>query len=133
MIPRGTLCRTDLWIAATTLAASWYTPRDGKTKSGYYLKNDGIAVQAEVIKYRYTDQKVHLTMDVEHVPGKYERDAMSTLLTVTGCSEASGWFIKSKKSRSESGEYPMFQDGTIISVCGHLHDGGTIPGAWSFT
>jgi hypothetical protein len=104
---------------------TWYTPRDGKTASGYYLKNDTIAVQAEVINYRYVDQKVYLTMDVEYLPGKYGRDSMSTLLTVTGCSGSAGWFSKSKKSRTESGAYPMLQDGIIISVRGHLHDGGT--------
>jgi hypothetical protein len=94
-------------------------------QKGYYLKNDGIAVQAEVINYLYMDQTIHLTVDVEHVPSKYGRNTMSTLLTVTGCSGAPGWYSKSKKSRSKSREYPMLQDGTIISVRGYLHDGRT--------
>jgi hypothetical protein len=103
----------------------WYTSEDSKTDSGYYISNHTtMAVQAEVVNYKPTPQQIYLTMDIEYLPGKVGRDAMSTLLTVTGCGALPGWYSDKPQMNMTSGEYPLLQDGTIINTRGHLHDGG---------
>jgi hypothetical protein len=96
---------------------TWYTLPDGSMDSGYYIgKSPTWAVQGEVINYLYAPQKVYMDVEYEYVDGRHGTDSMTTILTVTGCSAAPGWPSRGKQSRTVSGEYPLLQDGTIISM-----------------
>jgi hypothetical protein len=62
-----------------------FTAPDGKFDSGFYFgQTDKLFFQAEVVNYRKEPQKLFLQFDVEHVPGKAGKDAMTTFLSTTG-------------------------------------------------
>jgi hypothetical protein len=103
---------------------TWFMKPDSKTPSGYYIKDDTFNIQAELINYLQKAQTVYLTLDYEYMEGRYGRDSMVTLLAVTGCSQNAGWVSKTARSVTKSGEFPVYQNGTIINMRGHLHDGG---------
>jgi hypothetical protein len=116
--------RSILAGGAVDKSSTWFMKPDSKTPSGYYIKDDAFNVQGELINYFYKDQTVYLTLDFEYMEGKYGRDAMATMLSVTGCSMKAGWQSKTARSVTKSGIFPLYQDGIIIDVRGHLHDGG---------
>ena len=61
-------------------------PVEGSTtESGYYLKDDKILLQAEIVNYKTEPQKVYVSIDYEFLPeGKVGVDSLSTLISVTG-------------------------------------------------
>jgi hypothetical protein len=61
-----------------------YTTPDGSFKSGYYIKDNNFAMQAEMINYLPTEQKVYVQTDLEWVPGKVGGDAEQGVLSVMG-------------------------------------------------
>lgn len=91
-----------------------------------HIKDDAFNVQGELINYSYESKTIYLTLDYEYMNGKYGNDAMVTMLSVKGCDMQAGWQPTSKKSVTRSGDFPVYQDGTIIDLRGHLHDGGTV-------
>jgi len=108
----------------------WYTTPNGKFESGYYVgagKNP-FMMTAEIVNYKPIPQKVYITVDYEYVRGKFGDDALSTLLTVTGCEGLDkggvGYFDDKPQNSKTSQAFPVLTDGTIINARGHLHDGG---------
>lgn len=104
---------------------TYYTTPDGKLDSGYYIKDNAFLLQMEVVNYNNATQPVYLTMDYEYLPGKPDKEAMSTLLTITGCSMRPGFHTTVSKANLTSGDFMVTGDGWIVSARGHLHDGGS--------
>lgn len=99
----------------------WYTSKDGKFPSGYYVGSDKMpfALTAEIVNYKPTPQKVFITLDYEHLDGKVGDDALSTLLTVTGCDNGPGgvgYLSDDAQNNLTSKAFPVLQDGTIINA-----------------
>jgi hypothetical protein len=62
-----------------------YTTPDGKFDSGFYLaKNDRILLAAEIVNYRKDPQPLYVQIDIEYVPGKPKKEAVTSLSSVTG-------------------------------------------------
>jgi hypothetical protein len=62
----------------------FYTTPDGKFNSGYYIKDNDFALQAEIINYRSTEQSVYIQTDLEYLPGKVGSDAEQGILSAVG-------------------------------------------------
>jgi hypothetical protein len=63
-----------------------FTSDDGTYNSGYHLgKDDYVLIQSDLVNYRNESQNVFLTWDYEYVPGFQGLQAITTLLSVTGC------------------------------------------------
>jgi hypothetical protein len=95
----------------------WYTTPDGKEDSGYYISKNGgkIWIQSEVVTYKKTAEQVYMTLDLEYLPGKVGRDALFTLLLVTGCANV-GYHSNEPLNNLTSGEFPIQADGKLINV-----------------
>jgi hypothetical protein len=95
----------------------WYTTPDGKEDSGYYIAKNGgkIWIQSEVVTYKKTAEQVYMTLDLEYLPGKVGRDALFTLLLVTGCANV-GYHSNEPQNNLTSGEFPIQADGKLINV-----------------
>jgi hypothetical protein len=95
----------------------WYTTPDGKEDSGYYIAKNGgkIWIQSEVVTYKKTAEQVYMTLDLEYLPGKVGRDALFTLLLVTGCANV-GYHSNEPLNNLTSGEFPIQADGKLINV-----------------
>ena len=62
-----------------------FTSTGGKYNSGFHLgKNDIIMVQSDLVNYANQSQDVYLTYDYEYVDGFQGRQAITTMLSVTG-------------------------------------------------
>lgn len=67
-----------------------FTSEDGKFNSGFHLgKEDRILVQSDLVNYKNESQSIYLTLDYEYVPGFQGTQAITTLLSVTGKTNAS--------------------------------------------
>jgi hypothetical protein len=64
----------------------------GATESGFYMKDDVILLQAEVVNYKPELQKVYVTIDYEFLPeGKVGVDSLSELISVGITIPLRGW------------------------------------------
>lgn len=62
-----------------------FTSADGKFDSGYYLgQDDKMLLQGEIINYLPTPQKVFLQMDLEFMPGRIGKEAITVVSNVQG-------------------------------------------------
>ena len=62
----------------------YYTTPDGKFNSGYYIKDNNFALQAEIINYRSTEQSVYIQTDLEYLPGRVGSDAEQSVISAVG-------------------------------------------------
>ncbi|KAE9988928.1 hypothetical protein EG328_005638 [Venturia inaequalis] len=109
----------------------FYTSSNGSYNSGYYIKDGEIfSLQYEIINYTPTAQKWYIAADYEYVDGKAPgvEDVTVTALNSQSCF---GWEraqIKpppeKKQFTNTSPDFVMAQDGTVLRLMGHLHDGG---------
>ena len=93
-----------------------YTSSAVKMKGGYYIKDDYMALQADVVNYNSGPRNVYVTFDIEYFPGKTGPDAASTLLTLTGCGLPPGFIDPSPVSNLTSDFFLVFEDGAIINA-----------------
>jgi hypothetical protein len=62
-----------------------FTSTGGKYNSGFHLgRNDIVMVQTDLVNYANKSQDVYLTYDYEYVDGFQGRQAITTMLSVTG-------------------------------------------------
>ncbi|KAF2429085.1 hypothetical protein EJ08DRAFT_680230 [Tothia fuscella] len=105
----------------------YYTTPDGKFNSGYFIDNNKFMMQVEMINYRPDEQTVYISTDLEYIDGHVGGDATQGVLSATGCGAApSNW----KPAKNTAGKvmadgFNVLRNGHIISLRGHLHDGGT--------
>ncbi|KAF2675179.1 hypothetical protein BT63DRAFT_462626 [Microthyrium microscopicum] len=105
----------------------YYTTKDAKFNSGFYVKDDTFLMQVELVNYKEVKQQVYLQMDMEYMPGKVGNDASQAVLSATKCGSLDLGF-KPKAGEAgqiESQDFPVNVDGTVIASRGHMHDGGT--------
>ncbi|TID23380.1 Structural maintenance of chromosomes protein 4 [Venturia nashicola] len=100
-----------------------YTNAQSNMKGGFYLKDDYMGLQVDVVNYDKTSKKIFVVFDVEFLEGRTGPDAMSVLLSLTGCSSP-GFVLAAQEIMLESKDFRVFEDGGIINAKGHLHDGG---------
>lgn len=63
----------------------WFTTKDGEFPSGHYVDpSDRFFIQAEALNYLQVPQQIYIQVDLEYVPGKVEKHATWTPLSVTG-------------------------------------------------
>lgn len=92
-----------------------YTNAASNLKGGFYLKDDYMGLQVDVVNYDKTPKKIFVTFDVEYLPGKTGPDAASVLLSLTGCRGA-GFMLADKEVVMESDFFRIFEDGGIINA-----------------
>jgi hypothetical protein len=66
----------------------YYTTPDGKFESGYFIKNNDFAMQAEMINYSKDEQSVYIQTDIEYLPGLVGMDAQQAGASATSKSSA---------------------------------------------
>lgn len=92
-----------------------YTNVGSNLKGGFYLKDDFMGLQVDVVNYDKTPKKIYVTFDVEYVPGKTGPDATSVLLSLTGC-RSPAFMLVDKEVVMESDSFAVFEDGRIINA-----------------
>jgi hypothetical protein len=92
-----------------------YSAPDAKIKSGYHIKNNTFAMNVDVVNYSTDRQDVYVTFEIEYLPGRVGADAVSTLLSVTGCSFR-GFFDEEAVSSLRSTNFTLREDGWIVSA-----------------
>lgn len=92
-----------------------YTNADTNFKGGFYLKDDFMGLQVDVVNYDKTPKKIYVTFDVEYLPGKTGPDAASVLLSLTGC-RSPAFMLVDKEAVMESDSFTVFEDGGIINA-----------------
>lgn len=102
-----------------------FTTKDGKFNSGFHTgMNDKYVLYLDMVNYTNHTKKVYFAMDIEYIDGHEGGEAISTLISVTGCN-----FFKDPKAGdgptwTHSANFPILQDSSMISAKGHMHDGG---------
>ncbi|KAF1817145.1 hypothetical protein P152DRAFT_9558 [Eremomyces bilateralis CBS 781.70] len=106
-------------------APVYYSDKDGKFESGYYLPADAmITIQSDLVNYKDEPQEVYLSMNLEYMPGKIGPDTKTKLMSVAGCAGREIKLDTAGESRTTSDKFAIYEDGYIINGKGHLHDGG---------
>jgi hypothetical protein len=120
-----------LFVQGVENFTTWYTAPDGSMNSGYYAPNDGWGMIMEVINYKPEKRNVYISMEYDYVPGRPEALAKVSYVSVTGClmpgpnTPVGGFRVKKGKTTIEGKDMPVTEDGTILSMRGHMHDGGS--------
>lgn len=103
---------------------------DGSATGFYIAKGDLFLNQMDLVNDNEASKTIYIDFDLEYVPGKEGmRDAMATLVSVTGCAEeralleAEGVKAVVKLDPNgiaitESPKFPITADGTIVSASG---------------
>jgi len=101
-----------------------YTTDDGTANTGYHLKKgDTFMANIQLVNYNKVPKQVHVTWDLEWIPGIVGQDMKNALVSVTQC----GGGIKTSTTgptNTTSGKFYIMEDGKITRGRGHLHDGG---------
>jgi hypothetical protein len=103
-----------------------FTSLDGKFNSGFQIGPEGhqIVFQTDFVNYTNDTKNLYMTLDIEYVDGIVGESTVTTLQSVTGCKITSPKASKSGKASMESKKFPILSDGYLMSVKGHLHNGG---------
>jgi len=108
--------------------ANWYTDRSGKFKSGYYIRKfDQMFTEFEAMNYQPVPKQVYITMEVEYIPNRPKdyQDVAFVMPNVQDCKQKVDFPVPGNVFSKESKGWIVPYDGTIVSMLGHLHDGGT--------
>jgi hypothetical protein len=97
-----------------------YSAPDLKVKSGYYINNNSFAMTADIVNYNNEKKEIYVTYDIEYLPGRIGTDAVSTLLSVTGCA-LGGFYDNDPMSNLKSNNFTMREDGWIVSASEFNH------------
>jgi Stress up-regulated Nod 19 len=134
----GNVPASGFIISGNDEAKNMFTPHNGTQffKSGYKLgARSQQFLQAELINYKHTDQKVYIVLEYEYTqhatdPKRTESgagiaDTAVSLFSVTGC-QAPDYQRDPTKTQYETKiePVPIPMDGWILNSKGHLHDGG---------
>jgi hypothetical protein len=94
----------------------YYTTRDGKFNSGYYIP-PGVkaSMSGEIINYLKEAQDVYVQFDTEFVPGRVGEEAVKAALNVEGCGFPGAAFKAGTRGKVVSQDFEISRDGTIIS------------------
>lgn len=92
-----------------------YTNAAANFKGGFYLKDDFMALQVDIVNYNKTPQKIYITFDIEYLSGKTGTDAASVLLSLTGC-RSPAFMLVDKEVSMESDAFRIFENGAIINA-----------------
>jgi hypothetical protein len=98
-----------------------YTTDDGTANTGYHLKKgDTFMANIQLVNYNKVPKQVHVTWDLEWIPGTVGQDMKNALVSVTQC----GGGIKTSTTgptNTTSGKFYIMEDGKITRGRGHLH------------
>jgi hypothetical protein len=97
-----------------------YTNKAADLKGGFYLKDDFMALQVDIVNYNKMPKKIYVTFDVEYLPGKTGPDSASVLLSLTGC-RTPAFMLVDKEVNMTSDSFVIFEDGAIINASKLLH------------
>jgi hypothetical protein len=108
----------------------WMTPKTGEFKSGYHIRADStFSMELELMNLDADPKPVYLTLTYEFAPGPPPAGWLNTrpvYLDVTGCFRGSE--IAPPKGKDQftltSTDFKAPWSGKLVSVMGHLHDGG---------
>jgi hypothetical protein len=104
-----------------------FTDKSGQFKSGYHInKYDKMMTEFEVMNYLPVKKEIYLAVEVEYIPGlsKEYKDVEFIMTNIRKCNERVDFLITEKEMRKESSGWILPYDGTIVSMMGHIHDGG---------
>jgi hypothetical protein len=109
-----------------------FTSADGKYDSGFYLgAGDKVMNQVDLVNYNNDTRKVFVNYDIEYMEGKVGADAAATLMSVTGCTNATRQAEQHAAGKppvsaiklnqtgiavTESPKFNILEDGKIISA-----------------
>jgi hypothetical protein len=121
-----------LFVQGVENFTTWYTAEDGSINSGYYAPTDGWGMIMEVVNYKPVAKDVYISFDYDYVPGKPERRAKVSYVSVTGClmtgqmdMPVGGFKVQNGNKTTVAGkEMEILESGTFLSQRGHMHDGG---------
>jgi hypothetical protein len=104
-------------------------PQDYSTavKRGLYTRpNAKMSMLAQLMNYRDEAQKIYIIAEAEYLPGKPEGYFESTgvQISVTGCDKKIDFDLPDGKYSKTSPEYIVPKDIQLVSMGGHMHDGG---------
>jgi hypothetical protein len=106
-------------------SAIMFTSRDGKYDSGFQVgTKDKFTFWADLVNYNEKAVDIYLTFDIEYVEGHTGVEAAPNLLSVTGCKLAEPKISKEGPAETVSQVFPILVDGTLVSMKGHMHNGG---------
>ncbi|KAF1991429.1 hypothetical protein K402DRAFT_125257 [Aulographum hederae CBS 113979] len=105
---------------------TFYTSRtDTNFEGGYWIgENDEFMVQLDLVNYNDKPVSVYATMDLEYLPGNIGANAVTRLLSVTGCGKRKIALDKTGRTETKSDGFVILEDGDIMYGKGHMHDGG---------
>jgi hypothetical protein len=85
-----------------------------------------MSLLAQLMNYRDEPQKVYIIAEAEYLPGKPEGFLESTgvQISVTGCDLKIDFNLPEGKFSKTSPEYIVPKDILLVSMGGHMHDGG---------
>lgn len=115
----GTFPAAGFIVSGNDEAANYFTTPDGTFNSGYAIGTSSrMVMQAELVNYLSITQKVYITAEYEHIPGKVaDSDSTISLFSVTGCKFPDYHVPKDKPQYNMSSvKVPMPMDGYIINA-----------------
>jgi hypothetical protein len=124
---------------AENIALSYANPNEGPSdlKTGYYVnKNRLLLNMVDVVNYAKEDQQVYEYIDMEYLEGKPEGrlDVVQVTFDPFICNQGkngiyTGIEIRPKPGQTKwtvnAGGIEVQKDGYLVSMRGHLHDGGS--------
>jgi hypothetical protein len=103
-----------------------YTSPDGSFKGGYEVrKSDRLDLVAEFMNYLPESQEVVVAVDVEYLPGRPNGYLSSKAIQfiASPCDWADTFNVPAKQYTTSSKEWTVPDNGYIINIRGHEHDG----------
>jgi hypothetical protein len=99
-------------------------------KSGFYMgQNEAMVLLAEAINYSKEPSEIYVKMDYEYLPDipsapKEYYDVALGAINVSPCSDINLFPPGDKPMKYESPEWNIINDGYLLDIKPHLHDGG---------
>jgi len=116
-----------------------YTSLDGSFNSGYYIQpKDNFILYSELMNMDPIEKHVWITIYYEYLPGRPAgyQNTKAIWIQLGQCGQPdtdgsgkkvfyTGMPLNDKAFQESSAPWTAKQDGTVVFVSGHLHDGGT--------
>jgi hypothetical protein len=90
--------------------AIFFTTYDGSYPSGFHIgSDDKFLLQTDLVNYNNESRTVYVTFDLEYVDGHVGADAVTNLLSVTGCKVAEPKLNKTGPAVTNSQKFPVLR------------------------
>lgn len=105
----------------------FFTNYDGSYPSGFQIGDDDkFLLQTDLVNYNTDSRTVYVTFDIEYVEGHIGADAVTNLLSMTGYRVEEPKLNKTGPAITDSKKFPVLEDGHIVAMRGHMHNGGDV-------